>query len=294
MDIDVASARSFLATHGRVVDRRRLDLVLGLGGPTEVITTLGAYRNNDGGYGWGLEPDLRASESQPAAAMHALEVLAEVAQEVPDVTTEALALCDWLDDHTLADGGLPFALPVADPAGCSPFWVQADPLASSLQMTTQVVANALAVAHHLPAVAEHPWLAPATAYCADAMRQLDHVPHAYELLFALRFLDSVGDAVTDADSLIERLSHYLPAEGPLPVEGGADGEVLHPLDFAPKAGAVRDLFSNDVIAADFDRLARLQQSDGGWPVGFDPASPAAALEWRGYATVSAVMILRSR
>lgn len=259
-----------------------------------MIAALGAYRNHDGGYGWGLEPDLRASESQPAAAMHALEVLVEVAQEVPDISEEAVILCDWLDDRTLADGGLPFALPIAQTAGCAPFWVQADPTVSSLQMTTQVVANAHILARHLPMVAEHPWLAPATAYCVDAIRQIDHRPHAYELLFALRFLDAAGDTVTDAEGLDAHLGQYLPADGPLPVEGGIDGEVLHPLDFAPAPGAVRDLFSNDVIEADFERLARLQQADGGWPVGFASASPAAALEWRGYATVSAVTILRSR
>lgn len=41
-------------------------------------------------------------------------------------------------------------------------------------------------------------------------------------------------------------------------------------------------------------IARLRQADGGWLVGFASASPAAALEWRRYATVSAVTTLRSR
>jgi hypothetical protein len=34
-----------------------------------------------------------------------------------------------------------------------------------------------------------------------------------------------------------------------------------------------------------------RQDDGGWPVDFESYSPAAALEWRGYATVQAVSIL---
>lgn len=40
----------------------------GHGDPDRVLAALAAYRNPDGGYGWGLEPDLRAQESQPAAA----------------------------------------------------------------------------------------------------------------------------------------------------------------------------------------------------------------------------------
>ena len=35
-------------------------------GPVDALDTLEGYRNDDGGYGWGLEPDLRAPESQPA------------------------------------------------------------------------------------------------------------------------------------------------------------------------------------------------------------------------------------
>ena len=44
--------------------------------------------------------------------------------------------------------------------------------------------------------------------------------------------------------------------------------------------------------ADTDGLAGLQQRDGGWTVDFEPASAAAALEWRGYATVQAIAILK--
>jgi hypothetical protein len=47
-----------------------------------------------------------------------------------------------------------------------------------------------------------------------------------------------------------------------------------------------------VIDADLERLAGLQQRDGGWTVDFEPASAAAALEWRGYATVQAIAILK--
>lgn len=43
---------------------------------------------------------------------------------------------------------------------------------------------------------------------------------------------------------------------------------------------------------ELDRMATRQQADGGWTVDFASASPAAALEWRGYATVGAVSTLR--
>jgi len=289
--IDLYAAASFMTIQGRVLDRRRLQLLLGEADSGEVLAALDAYRNPDGGYGWGIEPDLRSAESQPAAAMHALEVLAEAA---PATTLRAVELCDWLQEHVLVDGGLPFALPVDDPVGCAPFWVQVDPRTSSLQMTSQVAANAHLLGHHQPDVADHPWLTTATEYCIEAIRGIDGAPHAYELLFTLQFLDAVAERVPEAHVLLGQLGRYLPAGGSMHVEGGAEDEMLYPLDFAPHPDRpVRELFSASVITADLERLARLQQPDGGWLVDFASYSPAAALEWRGYATVQAVDILQS-
>ncbi|MEO8692616.1 MAG: hypothetical protein ABI658_03815 [Acidimicrobiales bacterium] len=289
MNIDLTAASAFMTTHGRLLDRRRFESLLGGAGAAEVLAALDGYRNADGGYGWGIEPDLRAAESQPAGAMHALEVLAEHAV----ITPRSVELCDWLDRQTLADGGLPFALPIRDAAGCAPFWADADQTVSSLQVTAQVAANAQLVARHDPAVAAHRWLERATDYCVRAIRAVDTDPHAYELLFALRFLDATIERVPEAHELLEHLGRFIPPDGRVPVAGGSEGEMLRPLDFAPHAGRpVRALFASDVIDTDLERLAALQQPDGGWVVDYASFSPIAALEWRGYATVRAVEILR--
>lgn len=289
MTIDLAAASSFMATHGRLLDRRRYQALLGTGGATEVFAALDAYRNPDGGYGWGIEPDRRAAESQPAGAMHALEVLAEHTV----VTPRSVELCDWLDRQTLTDDGLPFALPIRDPSGCAPFWTDADHTVSSLQLTAQVAANALLVAPHDPAIAGHRWLARATDYCVRAIRAVDSELAAHELLFALKFLDAATERVPEVQELLERLGRFIPPDGCVPVAGGGEDEMLRPLDFAPHAGRpVRALFARAVIDADLERLAALQQPDGGWVVDYASFSPIAALEWRGYVTVRAVEILR--
>lgn len=87
---------------------------------------------------------------------------------------------------------------------------------------------------------------------------------------------------------------HLPPGGIVPVDGGIEGEVFHPLDFAPEPDRpVRRLFDDDVIAADLYRLAGEQLDDGGWTVNFNSASPAGSLEWRAYATIGAVTVLRT-
>jgi hypothetical protein len=290
MTIDLAAAIGFVATHGRVLERRRLELLIGDVDPAGVLAALDGYRNPDGGYGWGLEPDLRSPESQPSAAMHAFEVLAEVA---PTTTPRAQQLCDWLDASTLADGGLPFALPITDPAGCAPWWADPDTATSSLQTTAQVAANAHRVARHDAAVAGHPWLVRATAWCLAAIAALDHTPHAYELLFAVRFLDAIADTTPEAQRLLDQLSQYVPGDGVVAVAGGVEGEAVRALQFAPRPySAARRLFSDALINDELRRLRDGQQPDGGWTVDFVSSSPAAALEWRAYATVDAVARVR--
>lgn len=181
---DLEAAKAFMAGHARLLERRRLLRLLGEGEAADVLAALAGYRNPDGGYGWGLEPDLRSAGSQPVGAMHALEVFAECA---PVTSAHAVELCDWLQVQSLGDGGLPFALAVADPAGSSPIWTRADPAVSSLQMTTQVAAHAHRLAPHQPEVDGHPWLAAATRYCLEAIGRIGPEPHAYELMFSLRF-----------------------------------------------------------------------------------------------------------
>jgi hypothetical protein len=77
------------------------------------------------------------------------------------------------------------------------------------------------------------------------------------------------------------------------VAGGRADEALRPLDLAPEAGRPAQTIVNEsAVAADLERLAREQEDDGGWSVDFQSYSPAAALEWRGYATVGALSVLR--
>ena len=291
MSVDLAAASDFLAGSGRVLDRRRFDLLVGEGGAAAVLAAVDGYRNRDGGYGWGLEPDLRSRTSQPGGALHALEAFADV---VPVRTGRAAELCDWLSSAGLPDGGLPFALAVPDPAACAPFWAAADPAESSLQITAVVAAAAHRVAAADAVVAGHPWLARATDYCLRSVRDLGPRPHAMVLAFAAQLLDAAAPTTPGAADLVDALRPHVPRDGRLHVAGGADDEYMRPLDFAPfPGGPARGLFGVGVVEAELERLAGGQQADGGWAVDFGSYSPAAALDWRGHATVRALVLLRA-
>lgn len=281
-----------MASNARILDRQRFEALVNDSDVARygIIQGLDAYRNTDGGYGWGLEPDLRAPESQPAAAQHMLEAVADAA---PLTSGHTVALFDWLESVTLPDGGLPFALPISDPVACAPFWAQANPEESSLQITAAVATQAHRAARTDVSLEDHPWLVAATRYCFDAIRQIDETPFAYVLSFALQLLDITSDSMPEAHELLDHLSCFVPKNGALQVVGGAEGEMLRLLDYAPEPGRpLRNLLDSAAVSDDLDRLEHAQLSDGGWPVDFTSYSDAATLEWRAYVTVNSIAVLR--
>jgi hypothetical protein len=275
----------FITANARLLDRHRAELAVGRGDPEAALAVLAGYRNADGGFGWALEPDSRAPGSQPVAALHAFEVLEEVA---PVTSPLATGLLDWLDAVALPGGALPFGLAVGASAGSAPMWDSADATTPSLHMTAVVLGIAHRVAGHDPAVAGHPWLRRATDWALEQIAALDGPGHAIEFRYVLALLDAL-----DAGDELERLGAHLPADGTMAVTGGKPDEAMRPLDFSPEPGRpLRSLIDASAIEADLDRLEGEQHDDGGWDVDWAHWSPAGGLEWRGWATVRALRILR--
>lgn len=277
MNIDLAAARGFMAAHARILDRRRFELVTGKTDTSAVLAALRAYRNPDGGYGYGLEPDLRAPESQPAAALHAFEVFAEIA---PEISPEAPDLCDWLDVVSRPDGGLPFAVPIEDPSGCALFFacrptclLAGDHCDRDCERASRRCSRP---GRRRPSLAR-----PSDGPLPGRDQALESVPEVYVLAFAVRLLDSVCDREPSAPALLARLAQYIPDDGKLCVGGGLPDEALYPIDLAPEPGQpARGILDERLVSDDLERLAREQRNDGGWAVDFQSYSPAAALEWR--------------
>jgi hypothetical protein len=285
---NLRAASDFMAAHARLLDRRRFEVLVQGAPPDGLLTALESYRNPDGGYSWGLEPDLRDTRSQPAPALHAFEVFEDIA---PATSPRAVDLCDWLETATLPDGGLPFALPVESSAACAPFWANADAEASSLQITAIVTAMAHRAARHDPAIAEHDWLKRATDYCLETIDAEGKAAQPMALAFAFQALDVAGRP--EAEALIEKLGARIPQDGMMKVVGGSPDEYMRPLDFTPlPGGPVRRLFPLKVIEAELERLEGQQDEDGGWRVDFASYSPAAELEWRGHITVTVLALLK--
>lgn len=289
--IDIDAARTFMDTHARLIDRRAVELLLDDAPPEPLLTALAAYRNPDGGFGWALEPDLRVPGSQPVGALEALELLARIAPATSPLGKET---CDWLDGAAFATGAIPFVIAGADAPGTAPWWAHADPAAASLHLTSAIGSAAHRVGRHDPAVAGHPWVARATDW---ALREIASRPSlgSYELMYVLRLLDvlAAADADPRATAQLERLAALIPPSGELPVREGSDDEKLRLLDISQHPGTpLRALLDASAVERALAELEAGQREDGGWTVDFPSSSPAAALEWRGIATLRALETLR--
>ncbi len=284
MTVDLNAATTFLHANARVLERRRFEHLFE-GAPYEpVLHALRAYRNDDGGFGHAIEPDMRAPTSQPVGIHTVMEILHEIGERDDPMI---VAACDWLATIARDDGGIPFVLEDAMAHPHAPWWRHADE--SSL---TQTAANAAAL-HHLGA--RHPWLERASEFCFRRIADLDltapDVGVGYDVRFGVAFLNATADdnrAEQALDALAGGLA-VLANAGP-----DASAELPTPLDLAPTPSSrSRRLFDGATIERHLDALEAGQQSDGGWTVSWPDWNAAAAVEWRGVATMLALKTLRA-
>ncbi|MFI9253677.1 hypothetical protein [Streptomyces sp. NPDC053069] len=287
-------AEQFVWLTARVLEQRLFAYHFLHGTPDAVEAALDAYRNEDGGYGHALEPDLRGPVSQPLHTAHALRVLDAVGrcggQRIERV-------CRYLTSVSTADGALPAIRPSQRGYPTAPFVPVVDDPPSELLATGPVVG----LLHRNEVW--HAWLFRATDFCWQAVESLDK-SHPYEVEAAVAFLDSAPDR-SRAEAAADRLGRMvreqrLAALDPdrldaYPVASGyAPGEHHFPHDFARSPESLaRAWFTDEEMARSLDHLAAEQQDDGGWPIRWRQWAPAPALEARAMVTIGALCTLRA-
>ena len=280
---DFDGAAAFMAGPARVVDRRLFQRLFCGGAAGAVRDAVAAYRNSDGGFGFALEPDCRAAASQPAAVEMALRLLDFADEWDASLVADAV---DWLATVAPAEGGAAFVEPSVAEGPHAPWWVPEEGHPASLIQTGQIAGVLYARGF------SHPWLDRATAVMWSRIETLT-APSGYEMFGVLAFLQQVPDRAR-ATAAFARVGALLLSGGLVALDPSAGGEAHSPLDFAPLPSSLaRGLFSEAVIEAHLDRLARGQRDDGGWMFNWPSWSPAAEADWRGFLTVDALRVLRA-
>jgi hypothetical protein len=281
MTIDMFNAgRQFIQREGRLLERR-LFATLFEGAPAAaVVDVLRGYRNPDGGFGHGLEPDKRCPDSLPIDVEVAFgAMVAAGAVDEPLVR----AACDWLGTVATPDGAVPLSFPVMEAYPRAEHW-------SEWTYTPDLnpTAGLAGLLHRMEV--DHPWLTRATDWCWSALEG-GFPEDAHAMSEVLVFLAHVPDRAR-AESLTPRIGEWLPKLRLYRADPTDPAYGVTPLHFAPAPDSPwRNLFSDEVIEGHLDRLSRDQEADGGWAITWEPPGTASTLEWRGIETLRALRVL---
>ena len=280
----IARAQEFVWANARLLDRYRFAFHFRDGPLQPVLLALLAYQNLDGGFGNALEPDKRDPHSQPVDIQLALECLDEI-----DAFDSAAVgrVCDYLERISTKEGGTPFALPSANDFPHAPWWtVECEEPPPSLNPTAAIAG--LLLKHDF----DHRWVKRAASYCRTAIQASETVQF-HDLMPMITFLEHVADQCW-AKRELSRIAARVRKPGVVELDPHAGGYLHKPLDWAPSPESFcHTLFEEDVIALHLDALAERQQSDGGWPISWQPISKAVEIEWRGVVTINALRTLRA-
>jgi hypothetical protein len=286
MEDQFAAGRGFILRQGRLLERRLFAVCFEDAPADGVVEVLRGYRNDDGGFGHGLEPDKRCPASLPVDVEVALQALA-TAQ--PADRSLAVKACDYLAGVAAAancNGAVPLAFPVIEAFPRAGHWTE-----WTYEPGLNPTAGIAGLLQRLRVV--HPWAAQAASYCWDRLDNAKLPDDAHSLGEVLVFLEHSPEG-DRAEAAAARVRERLDSASLFRPHPDDQGYGLSPLSFAPLGESRwRTLFDDDVLSAHLDRLQRDQQPDGGWPVTWEPPSEAALLEWRGVVTLGALRTLVS-
>ena len=153
-----AAGREFILRQGRLLERRLFATCFEGAPAGGVDDAVRAFRNDDGGFGHGLEPDVRCPASLPVDVEVALQALATA-----NVVDRALVLtaCEYLAKVAAAadrSGAVPPAFPVIEGFPRAAHWAD-----WTYEPGLNPTAGLVGLLNQLGVV--HPWVDVATAYC---------------------------------------------------------------------------------------------------------------------------------
>ena len=278
----VDDARRFLDAEGRLLERRCAAAVLDGASPKGAVAALLGYRNDDGGFGHGLEPDKAAPGSQPLDVEVALKVMDLLGDVDGEVVTEACRFLGRLGPGVscLVDGALEHPR--------APHW---GPWALRPELNPTAGIAALLWKWGI----DDPWRSTATTFCwASIDAGLPEDAHSFaEVLSLLAWVPDRERVATLRGAIADRLRSLKRFR--LDPAGRDYG--ITPLHVAPAPdSAWIDLFEPALIEAHLDVLDVLvaeQDEDGGWPISWPTIGPAAVQAYRGIETLRALCVLRA-
>lgn len=291
-------AARFLREEARPLERALFEYHFERGSRTNVLAALVPYQNADGGFGRGLEPDIRSAASSVIATITALDVLRRVRAD-EDTPGVPAALAYLVDAYDVERERWPIVPPEVEDAPHAPWWAYADSEENFRGFWANPRASVVAYLQQFHRLAPSPFLEGARqAVVDDLMRYSQHM-EMHDLLSFIVLLETDGLPRETYESILDKLRRAIPHSVALePGEWGGYG--LRPLEVvyhpnSPLSGAIDQALVDANLDYEIDR----QDPDGSWAPNWSwdfidaAAWEAAEREWRGVLTLRKLRTLRA-
>ncbi len=282
-------ARDFILTNARMIERRLFQFHFENDGPQGVSHAVYAYRNSDGGFGHGMEPDTASPESQPLFSIMALETLDEIG-----CLTKEIILDDFMpyfESITTEKGGIPWMLRPKSNYPCEEHFKTVKEWAA---LSTTAPLLGILEKHKI----DIPWMKKAEQFVWSEFDRIQD-KHVFCYLCVPRWLTFLTNTRSKekANKRINSLKKWILADGVICKDPSDDGwglyEKPHSLNYAntPKS-ILSSIFSENTIESDLQALIKKQKEDGRWDTWYG-ISEGTKLEWAGIQTLSTLKTLKN-
>ncbi len=291
-------AADFMRERARPLERALFAYHFNGGSRTNVLAALVPYQNHDGGFGHGLEPDVRTPASSVIATITALDILRRVRAD-EDTPGLPAALAYLVEQYDVERDRWPIAPPEVDDAPHAPWWNYADLEENCRGFWANPRASVVAYLQQFSRLTPSPFIEGARRAAVDDLMRYSQHMEMHDLLCFVELLETEGLPQEDHENISDKLRRALPHSVELDPQKWAEYG-LRPIQVvyypdSPLAGVIDPA----IIAADLDYEIGRQQPDGSWAPNWSwefvdaDAWATAEQEWRGVLTLRTLKTLRA-
>lgn len=291
-------AARFMREEARPLERALFAYHFEKGSRTNVLAALVPFQNPDGGFGHGLEPDIRAPSSSVIATVTALDILRRIRAD-EDTPGLPAALAYLVGAYDVASERWPIVPPEVEDAPHAPWWSYADSQESFRGFWANPRASVIAYLLQFRRLAPSPFNEGARQALVDDLMRYSQRMEMHDLLAFVDLLETEGLPREQYESILDKLRRALPHSVALEPQEW-DGYGLQPLQVVYYPGSpLAGVIDQTIIDANLDYRIDGQQGDGSWVPNWSwdfidaSAWAAAEREWRGILTLRALRTLRA-
>lgn len=282
-------ARDFILTNARMIERRLFQFHFENDSPEGVFHAVYAYRNSDGGFGHGMEPDTASPESQPLFSIMALETLDEIGCLDADLILKDFM--PYFESVTTKKGGIPWMLRPTSNYPCEEHFKTVKEWAA---LSTTAPLLGILEKYNI----DIPWKQKAENFVWSEFERIKD-KHAFCYLCVPKWLTFLKNTKSQykAEQTINNLKNWISNNGIICEDRSDDGWGLygkpHSLNYASSTDSILySLFDEKTIESDLTELISRQKKDGRWDTWYG-ISEGTKLEWAGIQTLWTLKTLKN-